>query len=215
MALLDKGLLGAASGAIGNIEVYTIEGRIIARSRRGKRTKPFSEKQLASQQRMRIVNQFLGAFIPFEREGFTHARKGTKFTAHNAATSWQLLNAIKGAYPNYEIDYPAARVTQGSMPTEGINPTAILSGDKLVFTWKPKFTYAHSNDNVMLLAYAPSINEAVYKIRGEKRCTGIDELILSGNYWQPGTEIHTYLSFMEENGKKCTNSIYVGKYILA
>jgi hypothetical protein len=214
MARSKQGLLGAIIGAIGNIEGYMLNGKIVYRTRRTKTLKPPSEKQLVSHQKMRLVIRFLGAFIEFVKTGFTYVSRGKDYNAHNAAVSWHLMNAIAGEYPDFTIDYAAVRVTQGPMDTKGINPSAMIKDDKLIFTWTPDLTYLHSHDNVMLLAYAPDLNEAVYKLSGAKRKTGRDELDLSADGWKSGVEMHAYLSFIAENGTKCTNSMYMGRFRL-
>lgn len=212
MARLINGFLNGFTGILGNLEGYVVNGQWILRTRRVKSSKPPTEKQLASHQKLRIVNQFLCAFIEFTRTGFTYVTKGKNITAHNAATSWHLKNAIAGEYPNFRIDYAAARVSEGPMETNGINPEATIKEDKLVFTWTPNLTFIHSHDNAMLLAYAPELHEAVYKLSGAKRKTGRDELDLSANGWTTGVEMHVYLSFIAENGTRCTNSMYLGSH---
>jgi hypothetical protein len=214
MARLNKGFVNGFTGVIGNLEGYMLNGQLILRTRRTKSSRPPTEKQLASYQKMRVVNKFLGAFIEFERTGFTYVTKGKTYSAHNAATSWQLKNAIAGEYPDFTINYAAARVTEGPMDTHGINPSATIKDNKLIFIWTPNFSYAHSNDNAMLLAYAPALNEAVYKISGAKRDTGMDELNLFANGWKTGVEIHIYLSFITEDRTRCTNSMYLGRFIM-
>jgi hypothetical protein len=64
----------------------------------------------------------------------------------------------------------------------------------------------------MLLGYSPVLNEAAYKLCGEKRSTGTDVLILSDETWK-GKTIEIYLSFISENRVKCTNSIYLGALV--
>lgn len=214
MARIKNGLLGAIIGAIGNIEGYMLNGNMVFRTRRTKSLKPPTEKQLISQQKFKLVVRLLGAFIEFVRTGFTYVSRGKDYFPYNAAISWHMKNAITGEYPDYKIDYAAVRLTEGPMDTQGINPAATINDDKLTFTWTPNFSYANSNDNAMLLAYAPALHEATYKLSGAKRKTGRDELDLSANGWKMGVEMHVYLSFIAENGTRCTNSMYLGRFIM-
>ncbi|SFE98361.1 hypothetical protein SAMN05518672_113151 [Chitinophaga sp. CF118] len=214
MARIKNGLLGDITGTIGNIEGYMLNGRLILRTRRAKSSKPPTQKQLACRMRMRVVKRFLGAFIEFVRIGFTYSAKNKIYNPHEAAVGWQLKNAITGEYPDITIDYSKVRVTEGPMDTQGINAVARMEDKKLIFTWTPDFSYVHSTDCVMLLAYAPGLNEAVYKLCGAKRSTGTDELILAGDNWGEGIAVETYLSFIKEHGTICTNSIYTGSFRL-
>lgn len=210
MARLKNSILGGILGAIGNIEGYMLNGQYIVRSRRRKSSKLPSEKQLASWQKMRVVNHFLGAFDPFVKLGFSHVVIGKTYNAYTAAIRYQMLNAIGGKYPDHCIDYEKVRLTEGTLNIEGINATVSIQDNILKFTWIPDFSYAHSNDHVMLLAYAPSLNEAVYNLCGTKRSTGTDVLILPDDSWK-GKVIETYLSFKDESSMLCANSIYTGQ----
>jgi hypothetical protein len=212
MARLNNGILGGFVGIVGNLEGYMLNGRQIIRSRRKKTTKPPTEKQLAWRQKMVQTHQFLGAFTDFVKAGFTYATTGKDLTPYAAAVGYQLKHVFRGEYPNYTIDYAQARLTEGPISTEGIDAAVTIQGNKLIFTWTPDLSYTHSSDRVMLLAYSPVLNEAVYKLCGERRSTGKDVLILSDETWKDKT-IETYLSFISENGIKCTNSIYLGTLI--
>lgn len=210
MARLKNGILGGITGVLGPIDGYMLKGQYILRSRRQKSNKPLTEKQQAFLQRMKVVTQFLHpVFTDLIKVGFEYSATGTTKSANNLASSYQYKNAIKGEYPDYQIDYPNARFTEGPMSTEGINASVIAEGYLLKFTWTPDRSYAHSNDHVILLAYAPSLNEAVYTLCGAKRSDGTDVLKLPAD-WK-GITIETYLSFKAENSMLCTNSIYLGK----
>jgi hypothetical protein len=98
------------------------------------------------------------------------------------------------------------------MSNEHINAAVILQNNYLVFSWTADLSYEHSSDRVMLLAYAPALNEAVYTLCGAKRMDGRDVLLLPDNTWGEKV-IEIYLSFVTENRKQCTNSIYLGQML--
>jgi hypothetical protein len=64
----------------------------------------------------------------------------------------------------------------------------------------------------MLLAYSPALNEAVYTLCGARRITGTDVLRLPDDSWK-GKVIEIYLSFVTEDRKLCTNSLYLGQVL--
>jgi hypothetical protein len=210
MARLNKGFFGGFSGPIGNIEGYELNGQYIIRSRKAKSNKPPSEKQLANWQKMTVVNHLLGAFTDFVKVGFAGAAKDKTYTAYNAAVGYQLRHAITGQYPDYQIDYTKLRLTQGPLPTPGIDPTVSLQGNILHFTWLPGIPGERATDHVLLMAYCPALNEAIYNLCGAKRYAGMETLEIYNNDWI-GRQIETYLSFKAENGIRCMNSIYTGR----
>lgn len=211
MARLKNGLLNGFSGAIGNVEGYEQNGQYIIRSRRTKRLKPASEKQLACMEKMRIINGLLSRFSEFVKLGFAETAKGQIFTAYNAAVAYQLTHAIAGNYPNYEIDYSKLRLTEGTINMEGLNPSVSIVGDGLLFSWIPAPEYPNSTDHVMLLAYAPELKQAVYNLCGAKRKTG-QEMLELPQVWKQ-QRIETYMAFRGENNGKYSNSIYTGSLI--
>ncbi|SFD15379.1 hypothetical protein SAMN05518672_101770 [Chitinophaga sp. CF118] len=212
MARLKNGLLGGITGAIGNIEGYMLRGQLVYRTRRAKSTKPPSEKQLSCRLKMKITKRFLGAFAEFVKAGFAYISIGKTYSATEAAVGWQIKNAIVGEYPNLTIDYAAVKVTAGPIDTKDIHAAATLEDNKLIFTWTPDNSFKHASDRVMLLAYSPVLNEAVYILCGERRSTGTDQLILPVDQWGRDVVVETYLSFITENGIRCTDSIYTGNF---
>lgn len=210
MAHLKNGILGGITGVLGPVNGYMLRGQYILRSRRQKSNKPLTEKQLSFLQRMKVVTQFLHPlFTEVINVGFNHSATGTKRTENNLASSYLYKNAITGEYPDFQIDYPNVRFTEGPMSTLNINPSVILEGNHLRFTWTPDLSYQYSDNHVILVAYAPSLEEPVYTLCGAKRSLGADELILPEK-WK-GVTIETWLSFRAENSNVCTNSIYLGQ----
>jgi hypothetical protein len=210
MARLENGILGGIVGALGNLVGYMLNGKYVIRTRSRKSTKPPTEKQLACRKKMMVVNIFLNRLVPYVQVGFTYTATGKNYSGYNAATAYQLKNAITGEYPDYTIDYTKVRLTEGPMNNENINAAVTLQNNYLVFTWKADRSYIRGNDHVMLLAYSPVLNEAVYTLCGAKRSTGTDTLLLPDATWK-GKVVETYLSFMTEDRKKCTNSLYLGQ----
>jgi hypothetical protein len=209
MARLKNGILGGFQGTIGGLEGYILNGQYVIRSRRRKSSKPPTLKQLASWQRMRVVNHFLCALDPFVKLGFSNAVIDKKYNAYTGAIRHQLKNAVGGQYPDHCIDYEKVRLTEGTLNVQDINTSVSVEDNVLKFTWTPNLSYEHGNDHVMLLAYAPALNQAVYNLCGAKRSAGTEVLVLRDR-WR-GEVIETYLSFKAESSMLCANSIYTGQ----
>jgi outer membrane protein TolC len=69
--------------------------------------------------------------------GFAYAATGKIQTANNLASSYLYKNAISGEYPDYQIDYPNVRFTEGPISTQGINTTVVIEENQLRFSWTP------------------------------------------------------------------------------
>lgn len=209
MARLKKGLLNGFIGAVGPIEGYELNGQYIIRSRRGKSVKPPSQKQLECRLKMKLVNNLLSKMADFVKVGFAANAEGQTYTAYNAAVAHNIQHAITGDYPGYEIDYSQIRISTGTIGILGLAPTVSLQGNSLYFTWTASTVYPCSTDHVMLLAYAPALNQAVYNLCGAKRREGEGALPLPTG-WQE-VSIVIYIAFRAENTGQCSNSVYLGK----
>lgn len=212
MARLPNGLLGGFIGTIGNIEGYMFRGKMVCRTKRIKTTKPPTEKQLASRQKMKLVKEFIGAFIEIVRTGFAYNVIGKDHSAYDAAIGWHIKNAITGEYPHQTINYAAVRFSLGPIDPTDLGAMTETNNDQLIFTWKPDHSFLHANDRVMLLAYAPALKEAVFTQCGARRSAGTDSLILPVSEWGKDIVVETYLSFITENGIRCMDSIYTGRF---
>jgi hypothetical protein len=207
MAILKNGLLGGFSGAIGPLSGYVLNGQHIIRSRVGPNKRPPTPKQLASRQTMVIVNRFLKVCTPFVKEGFAGAATtNIRVPAYSQAVSYLTKYALEGEYPNLRLDYSKVRLSTGPLPVQDVNADVQLVARQLIFSWAANSK--HRNDHVMLLAYCPECNEAVYELCGAKRSTGYEVLPLPERWM--GRQAETWLSFKAENKSLCMDSIYTG-----
>jgi len=209
MARFNKGFLRAFSGAVGSIEGYELNGQLIIRSRRSKSSTPPSAKQIECRERMKLISTALGSITDVLRIGFSETESAKQQNAYNTAVAHNLKHAVTGSYPDLSIDYAKLRVTQGSLSINGLTPSILLEREKLIITWTNQTTDLQYDQRAILVAIAPALRQAVYNLCGNLRESETDFLRLPAE-WQ-GHEIHSYLSFRNETGEICSNSIYCGK----
>jgi hypothetical protein len=213
MARLKNGILGGMTGIIGPIESYILRGQSVVRSRRQKSNKPLSARRQASLGRMKTVTNFLHPRLTEVISiGFADAATGKIQNANNLASSYLYKNAVSGEYPDYQIDYPNVRFTEGPISTQGINAAVVKEENQLRFSWTPYLTWPRNSDHVILIAWAPSLNDAVYTLCGARRDACTDVLKLPDATWNR-TAIEVYIAFKAENSMVCSNSIYLGQII--
>ena len=122
--------------------------------------------QLEQRAKFTVIVKFLKPLRVFLRVGFKS--KTANMSAFNAATSYLFKNALTGTYPQYEIDYSKAMVSQGTLPG-ALNPKVrITTTSEIEFTWDDNYDVrnAMAADKVMLVAYNPEKQEAVTIMRG-------------------------------------------------
>lgn len=198
-------------GRIGNTVTYTLKGQTVQRSI-GKNNKAPSLRQRAIRQRAYLSNNLLRPTKEFIDIGFKAKIKGTTWNTHNAATSYTLLNAITGEYPDQKIDYSKVLFSQGKMPKPAeVAVTLVSTG--LKFTWKVglETKYLKLNDQVMVMAFLPGENDAIYELNIARRFEGMAFFKLPR--YAKSIVLETYISFISTNHKKVSNSIYTGQFI--
>lgn len=211
MAVSRNGSSGGFSGRNGNVVTYMLNGQWVSRIiglRTDKPTKPV----LAVWQVTKLSADFLKPVKDFIRTGFELETKGTFLNFHNAATEYNRLNAITGEYPDQKIDFTKVLLSKGKMPaTPGVSVKAIESG--LTFNWDSGFAASgiKANDEVMLLAYEPERKDATFSLYGGKRAEG--EANLSIRKRKSPLVLETYISFIAQNRKTISDSIYTGQII--
>ena len=212
MARINNGIFGSISGKIGNIEGYVRKGVPLIRLKKRKTNIPPSLKQLAVRQKMKVVNVFIDSMTEFVAQGFDLVAANETFTANNAAKSYQLLYAIQGEYPDFSIDYPKVRLSEGVLPVADDAQVQPLTNG-LLFTWGFDVNegFYYQRQQVMLLVYAPAINLAFYTLSGARRMSGAETMELPDDF--KGQVLETYISFVADDRKAISNGVYAGQVV--
>lgn len=212
MGKISQGVLGGFSGKVGNVVGGTWKGIDYMRIKPANVSNPRTAGQMDQRSKFALVLSFLQPMKNFLRVGFkNYAHKQTQF---NGAMSYNLLNGVTGAYPNYSIDYNRALVTRGGL-VGALDPNAESPAPETIdFTWTDNSgSGAEPTDKALLLAYNPSKGYAVYDTSGEERSSGSQTLTVPSDF--SGDEVITFLGFISEDGKSVSNSAYVGTVTVA
>ncbi|MFC2107286.1 DUF6266 family protein [Bacteroidota bacterium] len=113
MATYSKGILGGFIGKVGNVVGSRIFGIDVMRSYQPNVRNPKTEGQLTQRGKFRLIVSFISLMLPLFKEGFKHA--ANKMSAFNKAVSVNIADAITGTLPNFLIDYPNVKFSQGSL----------------------------------------------------------------------------------------------------
>lgn len=212
MGKLTSGPFGPMQGTTGRITAYMLNGQNVTRINPDRPTKlnRSSKGQLANQQELTVINKFLEPLSPLLKVGFSIAAKNTTKNFYNLALSYNKKYALKGEYPDIEMDYPNVRISGGTL-LPALNPIVEMVPEGLKFSWDQAVGYDEERafDQVMLLAYAPG-SESVRAIRyGAERSEGFETLhIIDEMINEP---METYISFINDDRTAVANSIYTGR----
>ena len=205
MARVINPLLNGMSGKMGNLVFRTVNGKTFVHPYQ-KTDKTPSEAMSKQREKFRMMMKFLNPLRSLIKEVNNNPTDPRR--RFDEIFSENLRVAVKGEYPDLEIDYPKLVLSLG-LTTVGKEVT--LSSEelgKLVVQWKnTKGRFRGSaTDRAFLACYNEDLKTWIFKTglanRGSKICTFDCKAF-------PGMSVHVYFGFV------CflhdCNSLYLGK----
>ena len=212
MGKISQGILGGFSGKVGTVIGGNWKGIDYMRSKAAKVTNPNSKAQKDQRSKFSLVLSFLQPITAFIKIGFKDY--AIKMPTFNSAMSYNVKNAITGAYPNYSMDYAQALDSRGSL-AGALNPASnSAAAGEVTFTWDDNSVESNANvdDLTMLLALNPDKNEAVFTTEGSTRAAGTQTLTVPDSY--SGDSVECFIAFISVDGQ-VANSKYIGSVVVA
>ena len=207
MAIMKHSALGIPHGKIGNLVFYPLNDKLICKGI-GK-PGPATPLQLVNRQKMAVTMKLLSPMIKYLNLGFATAVKGTDKNAHNLATAYHKKHALKGEYPNIEVDYEQVIISQGTLAViQGVQFSKAAKG--LNFTWdaSQKTENGEYDDLVMIMVCYTATQKADAHLNAAKRRDGIHFLKMRPkDLKQP---MALFMSLRSADGKLISDSSYLG-----
>lgn len=209
MGRIKKGVLGGFSGTVGTVVGSNWNGIDYMRSRptTNKNRTP-SQKQLEQQAKFAVAVRFSRSVTELLMETFSGY--ANQMTGINKAVSDILKRAITGTYPTYDIAYSQVFISRGSLPNaETANASGGIAGT-IEFGWingDTSFGKAKPTDLVLLVAYCPELNRAVYR-KGALRSALTDTLSVNGF---KNKVVQTWITFLSADGTDVSDSLFTGE----
>jgi hypothetical protein len=118
--------------------------------------------------------------------------------------------AFKSGYPNLRIDYSKLILSMGNLPiAPGISVSSPKAG-KLEFCWTDNsgIGKALATDQVFVAVYSRESQRWIYKLNAACRSLGHCRIDI-----RPirGKRIQTYIGFVSSDGKRISNSLFMGE----
>lgn len=213
MGKINQGILGGVSGQVGNVIGGTWKGIDYLRIKPSSVANPRTEGQVDQRSKFSTVLRFLQPMTDFLRVGFKlYANRMTQF---NAAMSYNLNNAITGAYPNFMVDYASALVTRGNLTGAANGAASPPSAASVEVTWTDNSGSgsAQATDKALIVLLNTTRQEAVFTTAGPARSAGTETISVPSEY--TGEDVEVFLGFISEDGSKVANSSYLGSVTVA
>ena len=210
MGKLNQGLLGSFTGKTGPVTGYIRNGQPMVRISRNSVTAKKTPARMAQQEKIRICNGFTRTFSGSDFFKKCFPAYGHTGHGYNRATSAIMNLAISGEYPNLQISYPLVLISKGPLPmAENAFTQSDVEGN-IEFSWTDNSGNgtAKSSDKVILVAFFPEINEAVFSIGDGERAHG--RAILDTRNFK-GLLAETWIGFLSNDEKDAGDSVYAGR----
>ncbi|WP_316811929.1 DUF6266 family protein [Pedobacter heparinus] len=204
MAIIKNGILGGFKGKVGTVIGYHLKGQEIMRGEANERTKPFTEKELANQQRFGDLQYWLKPLTVFLRVGFQDY--APTFEGFVAAKSYNSKHALVKDDAGTHIDPALALVSFGDQEQATTASAVSEAENSITFNWEGG--KCEGDDRAMFLVYDIEGATADFDTAAVKRRMRTGVFKLSEDF--SGKAVHVYLAFVAEDRKRRSNSQYLG-----
>lgn len=209
MGIIKKGINGPFKGKAGSVigsswkKISYIKG--LRRDKGMKR--PPTQEQAIQRQKFAMLAGFLSTFKPVVNIGFIQFTE--KATGVNAAFRYNYEQAFFEDDNDITLNYPALKLSHGSLVTAGAERVFWESSNRLRVTWNPK-TYGmggEADDRTYAVAYLPQRKYAAMNEHGEVRQSGVATI----DFHEPSDDriVHVWLFFSDKFGKRVSRTVYI------
>jgi hypothetical protein len=208
MGKASNGILGAVRGKVNNLVFYSLNGQDIVRTIGNNKRSVTSVARKAQNDSMALLMRFFSKTKPFIKAGFKNDAIGTIYNYHNLATSYNKMHAINIVDNVPQIDYARILLSRGKalMPKDPILKRT-EEGLRVSWTVEENLSWISNQDQTMLLAYFPEVNEVIFDVAGAKRYKGTADLNLPPAFRE--LQMETYFAFVSEDRESVSNSMHL------
>ena len=212
MAKFINGAIGTFSGKVGSIIGSSWRNIHYMRGLPKKRTKPFTEAQLAQQARFGLMGKFLLPLKGLFEIGMANVDDG-EATLFNLAMG-ENLKAVTGTYPDFTIDYSRVTFSKGELlPPRGISLTA--GEHEVAVAWRPSGTpfNGSADDDVYVLLYDRELD--VFYTTDEVVVRSAGEAVIPVDDDTVGHDAEVWLFCVSRDGSQISKTVYGGSVVLS
>lgn len=206
MGNYSKGANGTISGKFGSVIGSSWRHINYLKGLPKKRVKKASDHQLAVQAKFKLSATQLGPISDILSIGFVD-KKLTSLTGYNLAVRAFIENSILGEYPDFTINYPSIKLSNGSMPPLRHLEMAV-EDNVLTLNWTnvPKRD-AFVDDKVIAVIY----NKTSERYDVDETAVRADGTVAIDLDVDPGDVLHVWVFCVKRDGLKTSPTQYVGQ----
>jgi len=208
MARYKNGINGPLKGKVGNTIAANWRGIDYLRST-WEVTKPASPAQLNQRQRFAVAMGWVKPLISLINIGFQSVK--TAKTPLNAAVSYHIKQALTGDAPDFQIDFPKAIFSVGTLQPAVIREISRKSDASLYIRWEDQLEtiFCAGTDRATFIAYNPERKKFLSFKDAAMRADG--EVLLELPPYFAGEALHLYLFYVRSTGDEVSTTQYLGE----
>jgi hypothetical protein len=213
MGRTNNGILGGFIDTIGPVTGYTRNGQNILRVSTVTVKNPRTALQQSQREKIKVCAAFTKAFSGSGFFNKSFPAYGHKGTGYNRATSALMSRALTGIYPELQLNYQQVLISKGRLPG-ALNAKMVKKVNSILqfsFTDNSMDGIASPDDAVMLVAYAPDLQQAVFTLQDGFRKDQKATLNVAAF---KGHAIETWIGFLSADEKDASDSVWVGRVVV-
>jgi hypothetical protein len=206
----SSGFLGNFIGTIGPVTGFMRNGHNFLRSSTSSVKNKGTALQLAQQQKIDVCTRFIKVFTGTGFLNKSFPAYGHTGTGYNRAMGALMSRALTGAYPELQLNYQQVLISRGRLPEAQGAKMVKKPNNTLQFTFTDNSIdgIAASDDTIMLVAYAPDLQQAIFTLhagfRKDKTAT-LNAAALKGH------AVETWIGFLSADATDASDSVWVGR----
>jgi hypothetical protein len=213
MARKSSGILGDFIGTIGPVTGFMRNGHNLLRSSSSSVKNKGTNLQLAQQEKIDVCTRFIKVFTGTGFLNKSFPAYGHTGTGYNRAMGALMSRALTGVYPGMELNYQEVLISKGRLPAaQGAKVVKKANNIlQVTFTDNSADGIASPSDTVILVAYAPDLQQALFGLyngfRKDKKAS-LNVAALKGH------SVETWIGFLSADEKDASDSVYTGRVIV-
>jgi hypothetical protein len=207
-AIVQNPITGRSRGKCGGLVFSTMFGENVLKTKALTVHNPKTLLQQTQRARFSLMLGFLKPMLSVLKTGFREM--AIHKSAFNAAMSFNVMNAISGTYPDFEIFYGNLLVSKGSLFGFDSPAAAAAAGKLINFTWDSSNIGGNANatDVFGYCIIDNTTKEAYYGITNVDRPVEHAEVTLPAS--TVGHTVDCYMFFVATVNKKVSTSHWAG-----
>jgi hypothetical protein len=210
MATTNSSVFGAFIGTIGPVTGFMRNGKNVLRTSTSSIENKRTHLQLAQREKIRLCIAFVKVFsrTGFLNKGFP--AYGQNNTGYNRAMSALMSLAVTGGYPEMQLNYKETLISKGRLPGAQSTKLVKKANNILQFSFADNSTdgIASPDDTIILVAYAPDLQQAVFTLNGGYRK---DKIVTLNVAALKGRVVETWIGFLSKDEQDASDSVWVGR----